>query len=190
MRVPVEMRHAYRLLNHGPTTLVTSAAGGKKNVMAAAWVMPIDFDPPKIAAVIDGKTFTRELVDASGELGLCVPGASLADLTWTVGKTSGRDLDKIAAYRIPTFAATKIAAPLIEGCLAWLECRVLPERDIEKRHDLFVAEVVAAWADDAVFTNGAWSFGARETRTLHHQSKGAFFLAGDRVEATEWVQPD
>ena len=36
------------------TTLVTSAAGGRRNVMAAAWVMPIDFDPPKIAAVIDG----------------------------------------------------------------------------------------------------------------------------------------
>lgn len=68
------MRHAYRLLNHGPTTLVTSAHAGKRNVMAAAWVMPVDYDPPKVAAVLDGSTLTRELVDASGEFGLSVPG--------------------------------------------------------------------------------------------------------------------
>ena len=41
MRVPVELRRAYRLLNHGPATLVSAAAGGRVNVMAAAWVMPL-----------------------------------------------------------------------------------------------------------------------------------------------------
>ena len=49
MRVPVELRRSVRLLNHSPTTLITSAAGGRTNVMAAAWVMALDFNPPKIA---------------------------------------------------------------------------------------------------------------------------------------------
>ncbi len=185
MRTPVELRHAYRLLNHGPTTLVTSAAGARRNVMAAAWVMPIDFDPPKVAAVIDGKTFTRELIDASRELGLSIPTAALADVTWSVGHASGRDFDKFAAWDLKTFPASKIAAPMIEGCAAWLECRLLEEREVEKRHDLFLAEVVAAYAEDSLFRDGAWASGGPETRTLHHLAHGVFFRTGERVEANE-----
>jgi len=33
----VDLKHAYRLLNHGPTVLVGSAHAGRANVMAAAW---------------------------------------------------------------------------------------------------------------------------------------------------------
>jgi hypothetical protein len=60
--IPVAPNHASRLVNHGPTVLVTSAHGGRRNVMAAAWSMPVEFTPPRIAVVIDKKTFTRELV--------------------------------------------------------------------------------------------------------------------------------
>lgn len=79
MRVPVELAKSYRLLNHGPVVLVTAAAGGRDNVMPAAWVMPVDFDPPLVAAVLASGTFTRELVDASGELALSIPPASMLD---------------------------------------------------------------------------------------------------------------
>eukprot|EP01041_Mallomonas_annulata_P024196 gene24196-44881_t len=68
---PVDLKHAYRLLNHGPTVLVGSAHAGRSNVMAAAWAMPLEFDTPKIAVVIDKSTLTRALVDASGVLSLC-----------------------------------------------------------------------------------------------------------------------
>ena len=47
-RIPVEPAKAYRLLNHGPATLISSAFGGQRNVMAASWVTPLDFDPPKV----------------------------------------------------------------------------------------------------------------------------------------------
>src|ERR1700760_3110210 len=58
---PVKLEHASRLINHGPTVLVTSAHGGRRDVMAAAWSMPVEFTPPRIAVVIDKQTFTREL---------------------------------------------------------------------------------------------------------------------------------
>ena len=41
-------------------------------------------------------------------------------------------------------AATQVGAPRIAGCLAWLECRVLPDVENQRRHDLFIAEVIAA----------------------------------------------
>lgn len=34
--IPVPLEQSYLLLNHGPVTLVTSAEGDKRNVMAAA----------------------------------------------------------------------------------------------------------------------------------------------------------
>ena len=46
---PVDLPRAYLLLNHGPTVLVTSAHGDARNVMAAAWAMPLDFSPPQDA---------------------------------------------------------------------------------------------------------------------------------------------
>ncbi|MBL9076107.1 MAG: flavin reductase family protein [Planctomycetes bacterium] len=183
MRTAVPLRHAYRLLNHGPTTLVSTAAGGRRNVMAAAWVMPLDFEPPKFAAVIARDTWTRELLEASGECVLHAPTSAQVDLTWAVGSSSGRDGDKFARLGIATEPAQHVAAPLVAGCAAWLECRVLPDRPRQDEHDLFVLECLAAWADDALFADGAWRFAAGGPRTIHHGHGGRFFLTGDPVAA-------
>lgn len=154
--------------------------------MAAAWNMPLDFDPPRIAIVIDKKTYTRELMEASGSFAINVPCRAQAEMVVRVGSSSGRELlgkvpeNKFAAFNIPTFAASKIAAPLVEGCVAWLECRVIPEPHNQSAYDLFVAEVVAAHADDRVFSDGRWHFeGHDELRTIHHVSGGSFFTAGE-----------
>lgn len=44
--VAVALEKAYRLLNHGPTVLVSASADGIDNVMAAAWSCALDFSPP------------------------------------------------------------------------------------------------------------------------------------------------
>ncbi|MFO0594881.1 MAG: flavin reductase family protein [Myxococcaceae bacterium] len=173
------------MLNHGPTTLISSAAGGRRNVMAAAWTMPLDFDPPKVAVVIAADTFTRELVDASKELVVQLPTRALLDETWAVGTWSGHDGDKFERLGLKTAAASKVQAPLLEGCVAWLEGKVLPQPQLEKDFDLFLVEVIAAWADDAVWRDGAFHFdGAPDAlRTLHHTTRGRFFVTGAAVEA-------
>lgn len=177
----VPLPQAYRLLNHGPTVLVSSAAGARRNVMAAAWCMPLDFDPPKIVVVIDKATFTRELISASGEFAINVPPRALLDATVAAGSDSGRDTDKFVALDLPTFASTQIAAPLVAGCVAWLECKVVPEAHNQDRYDLFIGEVVAARADSRVFRNGRWHFDDDALRTLHHVAGGAFFMTGEAV---------
>lgn len=178
MRIPVELSQAYRLLNHGPVTLVSSAHDGKKNVMAAAWAMPLDFDPPKVAVVIDANTFTRTLIEASGEFALNIPCKAIAAQVLKAGSASGRDVDKFAHTGLGCFPAKVIEAPLIEGCVAWLECRVLPRPDNEKRHDLFLAEVVSAQADGRVFREGRWQFAENDLRTLHYFGGGSFAVTG------------
>jgi len=185
MREPVPLPKAYRLLNHGPTVLVSSQHDGRSNVMAAAWAMPLDFDPPKLAVVIDKSTFTRRLLEASGHFALSVPCRAVADITFTVGSVSGRDEDKLQARHIATFAGTTTAAPLIEGCVGWLECRVIAQPGVQQAHDLFLGEVLAAWADSRVFRDGRWHFDGApdELRTLHHVAGGAFYSPSDLLLA-------
>jgi flavin reductase (DIM6/NTAB) family NADH-FMN oxidoreductase RutF len=178
MRADVPLPKAYLLLNHGPVTLVSSASGDRRNVMAASWAMPLDFNPPKVAVVIDRNTLTRELVDASREFVLNVPPLALAEAVVGVGNESGRELDKWARFGLGTLPATRVAAPLVAGCIAWLECRVLDERPTEQRHDLFLAEVVAASADDRVFRDGRWRFDEESLRSLHYVAGGQFFTTG------------
>jgi len=184
MHQPVPLEHASRLLNHGPTVLVTSAHGGRRNVMAAAWSMPVEFTPPRIAVVIDKHTFTSELVHASGVFALGLPGPALADLTYTVGSVSGRDLaadgtDKFARFGIETMAGPVLGLPLVAGCSAWLECRLIPEPHAQQAYDTCFAEVVSAQADPRVFAGGRWSLrdDNADLHTLHHLGGGAFAVA-------------
>lgn len=182
MIAPVPLAKAYRLLNHGPVVLVSSAHGDARNVMAAAWSMPLDFDPPKVAVVIDKNTYTRELVEASGEFVLNLPCRQLAHATLAVGSRSGRAGDKFQALGLTTRAASVVAAPRIEACVGWLECRILPEPSNQQRYDLFVAEVVAAAADTRVFSDGHWHFDDAALRTLHYVAGGHFLVSGESVE--------
>jgi flavin reductase (DIM6/NTAB) family NADH-FMN oxidoreductase RutF len=152
--------------------------------MAAAWIMPLDFDPPKVSVVIAHDTFTRELVQASGVFALNVPPRALAAATLAVGSVSGRDVaDKFARHGLATFAASAIDVPLVAGCVAWLECRVLTNQANETAHDLFIAEVAAAWADERVFADGRWHFerAPDELRTIHHVAGGHFYAIGETV---------
>jgi len=183
---PVALEHASRLVNHGPTVLVTSAHGGRRNVMAAAWSMPVEFTPPRIAVVIDKHTFTRELVVASGAFGICIPGAALADLSYAVGSESGRVTDKFDRHGIVATPGRALGVPLIEsGCIAWLECRLIREPHAEDAYDTCFAEVVAAAADERIFANGHWSFRDDNTalHTIHHLGAGKFARADAVVQA-------
>lgn len=188
-RRDVPLPQASRLLNHGPTVLVSAAHGGQRNIMAAAWAMPLDFAPPKVAVVIDKSTFTRGLIEASGAFALQLPCAAQADLCFSVGSSSGAALaaqgsDKFARLGLTTFAGSRVDVPLLTGCVAWLECRVIAWPAVQAAHDLFLAEVVAAQADARVFDNGRWQFdsAAPALRTLHHLGAGRFVLPGEAVQ--------
>ncbi|QBK04288.1 flavin reductase [Hylemonella gracilis] len=193
MRAAVDLAQSYRLLNHGPTVLVSAAHGGQRNIMAAAWNMALDFAPPKIAVVLDKSTYTRELVEASGHFCINVPCRAQAGVVLALGQLSGRELqadaeggDKFARFGLNTFAASHGEAPLLQGCVAWLECRLMPEPRNQQLYDLFIGEVAAAWADTRVFADGHWRYDDRSDpalRTLHYVAGGHFFAIGEAFEA-------
>ena len=184
---PVALDKAYRLLNHGPTVLVSAQHEAERNVMAAAWACALDFAPPKVTVVLDKATRTRALVEASGLFALQLPTVPQAAMTVALGTDSAITMpDKLAHHQVPLFDAPGLELlelPLVEGCAAWLVCRLISEPHIQQTYDLFIGEVIAAWADSRVFRNGHWEFetAPAELRTLHYVAGGQFYAIGESV---------
>ena len=183
---PVPLDKCYRLMNHGPTVLVSARHDGTDNVMAAAWAGVLDYgDVPKVTVVLDKATRTRELIEASGCFALQLPCVAQAQLTVAVGTHSAKQMpDKLSRLGVSIFNAPGHELPLVQGCVGWLICRLLPELHNQQAYDLFIGQVEAAWADERVFCQGRWHFDAApdELRTLHHVAGGQFIVAGKTVQ--------
>jgi len=182
----VPLEKSYRLLNHGPTVLVSAAHGGVANVMAAAWACVLDYgQSPKVTVVLDKATRTRELLMASGEFALQLPTKTMVSLTVGVGSDSAKEMpNKLSRHGVELFTAPGSDVPLVAGCVGWLVCKWIPEPHNEQTYDLFIGEVVAAWADERVFSGGRWHFETApdELRTIHHVAGGQFYAIGEPVQ--------
>ncbi len=178
----VDINKAYRLINHGPTTLVSARHDGIDNVMAAAWVCALDFSPSKLTVVIDKTTKTRELVEKSGNFAIQVPTATQVNIVRHVGGTSlSDDSDKLSKAGVRLFRIDGYDLPFVAGCSAWLSCKLIPEPHNQEKYDLFIGEVTGAWADTRVFKDGHWIFedAPAEFRSIHHVAGGNFYAIGD-----------
>ncbi|WP_257572921.1 flavin reductase family protein [Janthinobacterium sp. UMAB-56] len=183
---PVPLEKAYRLLNHGPSILVSARHGGVANVMAAAWACALDFAPPKLTVVLDKATRTRALVEGSGTFVIQVPTAAQLQLTHAVGTHSlDAQPDKLARAGVQLFHMDGFDLPCVAGCSAWLACRLIPEPHNQDRYDLFIGEVVGAWADTRVFRDGHWHFEEADPawRSLHYIAGGRFYAIGEALDA-------
>ena len=183
---PVDLAKAYRLLNHGPTVLVSARHAGVDNVMAAAWCCALDFAPPKLTVVLDKATRTRELLEGSGRFVIQVPTVAQLRLTEQVGNHSLKnDPDKLAKAGVELFDLSGHDLPFVQGCSAWLACELIAEPHNQTAYDLFIGQVVGAWADDRVFRDGRWHFETADPawRSLHHVAGGHFYAIGEALTA-------
>jgi flavin reductase (DIM6/NTAB) family NADH-FMN oxidoreductase RutF len=182
----VPLDKSYRLINHGPTVLVSAHHDGQSNVMAAAWACALDYgQSSKVTVVLDKATRTRELVESSGYFALQLPTKAMAKLTVGVGSDSAKEVpDKLQKHGVELFTVPNSAVPLVHGCVAWLICRLIPELHHQQAYDLFIGEIIAAWADARVFGDGHWHFETApdELRTIHHVAGGQFYAIGDAVQ--------
>ncbi|MTJ80912.1 MAG: flavin reductase family protein [Telmatospirillum sp.] len=182
--LPVAPEKSYRLLNHGPTVLVSARFGGVDNVMAAAWACALDFAPPKLTVVLDKSAKTRDLIEKRGRFAIQVPTVAQADLTHRVGHLSLADTpDKLARAGVELFGIEGHDLPFVAGCSAWLACRLRPEPGNQAVYDLFIGDIVGAWADGRVFRDGHWRFETADPRlrSLHYVAGGHFYAIGEPV---------
>ncbi|WP_130802618.1 flavin reductase family protein [Acinetobacter ihumii] len=184
---PVELEKAYRLLNHGPTVLVSAQNGKDVDVMAAAWACALEFSPAKVTVVLDKSTKTRQIIEQNGYFALQVPCFAQIDMTYQLGSISQfEEPDKLKICGTELFYPDDSGVPLVEGCIAWLICKVIPEPHNQQAHDLFIGSVIGAWADSRVFRDGHWHFSNVDNslKSLHYIAGGTFYTIGDEVKTS------
>lgn len=158
------LAQAFMLIEPGPVTLVTTAAGRRKNIMTISWTTVMDFTP-KLAFVTGPWNHSYQALVDTGECVIAIPSADMSETVVGIGTCSGADTDKFKKFGLTPVKAAVVKAPLIAECIANIECRVL---DHVKRHDLFVLEGVRAWtASDA-----------SKRRTFHAVGDGTFVADG------------
>jgi flavin reductase (DIM6/NTAB) family NADH-FMN oxidoreductase RutF len=145
----LDLANAYRVTPTG-LYLISTAYQGKRNVQFAFRALGIGDDPPLLLIGIQDGNYSREVIQKSGEFVLNV--CSTEQLK-SVGKSrnlSGRDIeDKFIALGLETLPAKVVQAPLVKGCHANVECKLVKETEFEGLH-LFIGQALAAHVDDQV----------------------------------------
>ena len=169
-RKSLPLSRVYRLLEPGPVVLLTTALDGKPNIMTMSWQTMMEFTPPLVGCVISGRNYSFDALVATRECVLNIPSVEMAKQVVGVGNCSGSKVDKFKKFKLTRQPASQVSPPLIAECYANLECKVVDTRMVNK-YNFFVLEVVKAWIDTA----------RKNPRTLHHQGKGKFMVAGDTI---------
>jgi flavin reductase (DIM6/NTAB) family NADH-FMN oxidoreductase RutF len=122
--------------------VVTSAAKDQRGGLLATWVNAASIDPqrPVMLAGIAPNHFTAELILKSRTFVAHLLRRDQIELAWNFARDSGRQRDKLAGLDTTT-AVT--GAPILQDCLAWLDCRVFEEHSTGDRI-FFWADVVAS----------------------------------------------
>lgn len=152
--------------------------------MSASWVCALDYLPnAKLTVVLDKSAYTRSLVEQSGLFAVQIPIVKQVDWVMKLGSVSKKD-EPNKLDGIPLFYQDHYDVPLVAGCAGWIICKLIPNLDNQQNHDLFIGEVLSAWADSRIFDNGRWKFDEMgdEWRTLHYIAGGQFYATGKSVQ--------
>jgi flavin reductase (DIM6/NTAB) family NADH-FMN oxidoreductase RutF len=181
MRRSLSEHDARRLLVAGPVVLVTTKWRAASDVMPVAWSMPLSADPPFVGICVHSSRHTHDMIKFSEEFALNFPGRALLNHVQYYGSVSGREVDKLDLSKLPTFNARKIEAPLLEGCVAFIECGVEDALRIGD-HTLFIGRVVAVTADDEAFDE-TWLLNNDDEKPLHYLGGMFYAMLSTRLEA-------
>ena len=170
----IQISKAFTLLEPGPVVFITTNDEKKNNIMTISWTMVMGFTP--IFAITTGPwNHSYTTLRKSRECVIAIPTVDLIDQVVGVGTCSGSDTDKFEKFGLTAVKGKHVMAPLIQECLANIECRVI---DIVEQHNIVVLEGVAAYFDGS----------RKEKRTIHAVGDGTFVVDGRTLDRREMMR--
>ena len=153
----------------GPVVLVSSydPDEDKDNVMTISWTLALDFCQ-HIALCTGPWNHSFDIIMKTKECVVAIPPASMAETVVKIGDISGKDVDKFEKFDITKLEAEKVDAPLIEECVANLECKVI---DFVKKYGLIILEVVNVWENQDI----------KDPKLFHAFGDGTFVTDGEKM---------
>jgi flavin reductase (DIM6/NTAB) family NADH-FMN oxidoreductase RutF len=174
-----------------PTVLVGTVVDGRVNFEALAWCGILEGSPALISIASGKSHYSNAGIKANGTFSVNIPSTDLLVPTDYCGITSGRKVDKSGVFRV--FYGDLKTAPMIEECPVCLECRVSRQIDVGG-HDVFVGEIVEAYIEEDVLTDGKPDIAKIDPLIYSHfqgsywkigQSLGPAFKAGKAYRTRE-----
>jgi flavin reductase (DIM6/NTAB) family NADH-FMN oxidoreductase RutF len=115
------------------------AHGDRRNAFTAAWLTQVSFDPLLLALSVNPGHASWPLMQGGGGFTVNVLAREQLSLARHFGTQSAREADKLAP--IP-WRPAPAGAPILDGVVAWLECRV-QQHVTAGDHEIVLARPVA-----------------------------------------------
>ena len=159
----------------GPVVLVSSynLETQQPNLMTISWTIALDFNH-HIALCTGPWNYSFDLIMKTKECVVAIPPASMAETVVKIGDISGKDCDKFEKFGIKQLEAEKTDAPLIDGCVANLECKVV---DFVKKYGLIILEVVNVWENEEL----------KDEKLFHAYGDGTFVKDGEKMDLRKFM---
>ncbi|MEA2006417.1 MAG: flavin reductase family protein [Acidobacteriota bacterium] len=122
---------------------------GKSNIIALSFCMPLSKEPPLIACTIGRETYSCKLIEDTKEFIVNVPSKELKPKIYYCCFHSGHHVDKFKETGLTPQPGRKVRVPIIDECIAHMECKLKQEIKAGDKN-LFIGEVIEAYADEAV----------------------------------------
>ena len=160
----------------GPVTLISSynKETKKPNLMTISWTIALDFSH-RMALCTGAWNYSFDLIMKNKECVVAIPPASMAETVVKIGNISGKECNKFEKFGIKTLEAEKVDAPLIDGCIANLECKVV---DFVKKYGLIILEVVNVWENEEL----------KNEKMFHAFGDGRFVQDGEKMDLRKFME--
>ena len=168
------LNKAFTLIEPGPVILVATNDGHKDNVMTLTWTMVLDFCAG-FAITTGPWNHSYAALKKTRECVIALPPIDMIDTAVGIGTCSGRDVDKFEKFGLTRLKARHVQAPLIQQCVANIECQVV---EIIERHSIIILQGVAAYFDND----------RKEKRLIHAIGDGTFVVDGRKFDRKEMMK--
>lgn len=140
--MPVDPLEFRSIIGHFATgvTVITTAAGEEMQGMTANAVASLSLDPTMILCCVEKTTYTHDVLERGGVFVVNILAEDQEAVSRVFAKRGEPEIGSLRGHR---FVMGETGAPVLEDCLAYLECKVA-EMFEGGDHSIFIGEVVAA----------------------------------------------
>jgi len=135
-----------------PTVLVGATVSGKPNYITIAYCGIAQHVPPMVFVTMGKTHYTNAGIKENKTFSVNIPSEDMVEITDYVGIYSGKRTDKSTLFE--AFYGLLETAPMIKQCPLNLECRLVQTVDVGGSNDIFIGEIVEAYAEKKYLTEG------------------------------------
>lgn len=163
-----------------PAVLVSMGSKVEEyNIITVSWTGTINSDPPMCYISVRPSRYSYDILKRTMEFVINLSTKDLAYATDWCGVKSGKDFDKFKEMKLHAEKAQKIKAPLIKESPLNIECKVKQIIPLGTHH-MFIAEVVAVNADEALIDKETGSFKLSSAGLISY-AHGFYYKQGTEI---------